>query len=172
MKELEEFLQLHTPGEMKTLEQLVEDGAAFAREYYRRHKEFPYVWYIQTSDGQFPVIAPEMPPGSKDEVAAHIRAMLRDVEAESYVFMAEAWMVGIDPKEHRDPYTIRPSNHPDRIEVLTVYGENSERSISGSFNIVREEGKPPTLTDFKVMDGTNLAGRFVNMLPSHSGTRH
>src|SRR5262245_49455540 len=115
-----------------TLEELVEESRTFAEKYFAEHGNFPYVWFVfsEEKDAVFPILVPTLPSDQKDTLSMAVRQILIAEKASSYVFMAEAWTVEIDPRKEKATNII-PSQHPNRVEVLSIVGEDGERAISG-----------------------------------------
>ena len=64
-----------------------------------------------------------------------IRAIMDETQATSYVFSSEAWMV--IAQKGQDHLTVRPTNHPDRVECLIVAACSPNGSCSKAFEIKR-----------------------------------
>jgi hypothetical protein len=72
---------------------------------------------------------------SKDLAVLVIGAELRKQQADLYVVMTEAWYVPTSPN---DPLVgVRPSQRPDRIEVLVVSASDREGDTIATYRLVR-----------------------------------
>lgn len=151
---------------MMTLEQLIRTSTKFACDHFSRHGYFPYMWYVQSPAGQYPLLMRGPPNDAKDDVAETVRNILAQDAADSYVFIAEAWCVIVDPEQQDLRRIVPPGEHPDRSEVLMVYAEDGDHSIAGFFRITHPApDAPPTLSGFEQADSAD-GGRFANLLPS------
>ena len=71
---------------------------------------------------------------SKDIAVLVIGAELRKQQADLYVVMTEAWYVPTSPS---DPLAgVRPSQRPDRIEVLIVSASDREGDTVAAYRLV------------------------------------
>lgn len=112
------------------------------------------------------VIAPPDFDGddAKDFVSAVVRNVLRRDRAEWVLHISEAWMLFL-PADAEIPDE-RPSEHPDRVEVVLYQLEDHEAgTVSASQRIIRSERKP--YLDALNFDPETIVsmGRFVDLLP-------
>jgi hypothetical protein len=152
------------------LDQLVKESSDFAVHWFNQHGAFPVMFYIQSDNGQFPLMALNAELDDKDLLAEAVKCILAKENADSYVYVAEAWGAIVKPEEI-DTVT-SATNHPDRFEILAIYAEDNERHISGQFMITRDHDNRPSLSDFKQLKADMITGRFCDLLPGRKRTRH
>jgi hypothetical protein len=85
------------------------------------------------------------PPFPREMVIEILRSLLKDMEADAYVFINEAWCV-----EVREIPKIPPSEHPDRKEVVVISAENANRQLIGRRAILRPAGDKPSLAPLEL----------------------
>jgi len=84
------------------------------------------------------------------------------------IFISEAWV--IKGKDRDKVKSTRPSQHPDRIEVLVFQGEDAIQSLCAMVEIKRHK----TTIEFGPVDiwtPSTQAGRFASFLPK-KGAMH
>jgi hypothetical protein len=84
-------------------------------------------------------------------------SLIHRTKAFIYCFVSTGWQI---PK-NLSKSGIRPSQHPDRVEILfiEVISFDKIRFLTG--NIIRQEGKHPQIESWKVSDNSSQ-GRFVD----------
>ena len=86
----------------------------------------------------------------KDIVVKGLRRMFAANQVKRYAFIVEAWVAEV--KTLDGP---RPSEHPDRREVLMIHAEDrSGESIIGYYYILRPEHGPPSSRRWTMMPTT------------------
>jgi hypothetical protein len=100
----------------------------------------------------------------KDMVSEGIKELVKRSEPDIVVYSAEAWAATV--KNYKEGVTIRPSYHPDRIEIVVVQIEfKTGEKYDCSAKILREKGKA-RLDKFDINpDGGMSMGRFVDFFP-------
>ena len=99
---------------------------------------------------------------SKDIVSEGIKVLVRMFNPDAVVYMCEAW--GVKSTKY-DLNEVRPSEHPNRIELLMVRIEfKTGEKYDCSANIIRKE-KEVLLSDFEIIPGETTMGRFVDFYP-------
>jgi hypothetical protein len=101
----------------------------------------------------------------KDQAVVAVREFFKEHDIVSYVFIDEAWVVQVTD---RADLKVAPRNHPDRREVVFLVAEDEHGELHGERDIVREQGRPPTLGPLKVIKSPHSEhseGRMTGMLP-------
>ncbi|TYL87461.1 hypothetical protein [Bradyrhizobium cytisi] len=165
----------------RELRKMLDCASAFCERHFAAKGEIAPMWHAVTSDGRTLIEAHPVELG-KDLAAAMIRTFfdLRDVVR--YVYIGEAWTLNrmIRPEEHEELFRKGLSQHPDRVEVVQLQGEDRDYGqIIMSRDIIRpNKGKPylGPLQDINdlphIPAGAHVQseGRMIGMLPVR-GTR-
>jgi hypothetical protein len=160
----------------RELRRMFDQASAFCERRFAQTGEIAPMWQAITSDGDV-LIEPHPTFLSKDNAAALIRALfdLRDVVR--YVYVGEAWTLNrmIKPEEQEKIFREGISEHPDRVEVVQIQGEDREcGQLIGARDIIRPEGRKPYLGPMVMVNdlphiprGATIQseGRMVGMLP-------
>lgn len=158
------------------LRRMLDHASAFCDRHFAKKGEIAPMWHAVTADGQT-IIEPHPMYLGKDMAAAMIRTFfdLRDVIR--YVYVGEAWTLNrmIRREEEEEIFRKGLSEHPDRVEVVQIQGEDRDYGqIIAARNIIRPpKGKPylgplQTVNDLPhVPQGASITseGRMVGMLP-------
>jgi hypothetical protein len=138
------------------------------------------MWHAITSAGETIIERPAF--GDKDFAVAMIRALFDLKDVVRYVFVDEAWTLNrmVRPDEDEKIRREGIANHPDRVEVLMIQGEDREcGQIMLHRNIIRPASGKPYLGPLQSLDdlpfipqgaGVQSEGRLVGLLPVR-GTR-
>lgn len=101
----------------------------------------------------------------KDNLSQGVKDLVKKSNPDMVVYMAEAWAVFMPPEEYNPKTTPRPSEHPDRAEIVVARIEfKTGEKYQCDARIIREHGKA-RLGRFKVLPGGNDMGRFVDFFP-------
>jgi hypothetical protein len=150
------------------LEELYAKQIDFCRKIFEECEEVQPMWVGQSADNEvYPVTAVFNSFEEKEATAMALKEIFERFNVVRYVSMLESWMVVADAKTY-DPNTeMRPSQHPNRTEVIIISGEDGENEIFGYFKIIREDGKKPTLSKFERKNGEGFSskGLFSELLP-------
>lgn len=93
-----------------------------------------------------------------------LRLMFRLKHVKRFAFICEAWTAQVSTMAEVNEGP-RPSEHPDRREVLMIAAEDREgNTLSGFFYILRPEHGNATLSPLHMNDHDALTGRFTGML--------
>jgi hypothetical protein len=124
------------------------------------HEVLP-MWHAVDGTNKHVLIAtPWNDDHEKDIVVKGLRRMFAANHVKRYAFIVEAWVAEV--KTLDGP---RPSEHPDRREVLMIHAEDrSGESIIGYYYILRPEHGPPKLSPLDVMDYDQTTGRMMGLL--------
>jgi len=120
--------------------------------------------FFRTPTGVMHVVAVPMIEDRKDEIAAAIQALLAMNKATEAAMLTSAWMVAL-PAGTSDIDSLRPSQHPERREVLVLTGVDEGTAITRVAFISRHPDRPPTLEPLEdTAEGPGIAGRFIDAL--------
>ncbi|RXG91607.1 hypothetical protein [Bradyrhizobium zhanjiangense] len=165
----------------RQLRKMIDLASDFCDRTFDVKGEIAPSWHAITATGDR-IIEPHPMFFGKDLAAALIRALfdLRDVVR--YVYVGEAWTLNriIRPEEQEEIFRKGISEHPDRVEVVQIQGEDSQYGqIIAARNIIRPEGRKPYLGPLQFVNdlpfipqgaAVQSSGRLVGMLPVR-GTR-
>jgi len=99
----------------------------------------------------------------KNQVSQAIRELIRERNVYAIAFVCEGWMV--DASKSKKPLDVRPSKHPQRIEILWASSEwkSPHSRKDTTYRIIRDEkGKVVELSPKGMPQGLSVAGRFAN----------
>jgi hypothetical protein len=138
------------------------------------------IWHAVTSTGES--LIQTAPCDDKDLSVAMIRALFDIRDVVRYVFMDEAWTLArmLQPDEQAKIRREGLANHPDRIEVVMIQGEDRDcGQIMLHRDIIRPAKGRPYLGPLQSLDDlpfiphgarVQSEGRMVGLLPVR-GTR-
>src|ERR1700730_721387 len=126
-----------------SLEALLRRASRMAEKEFDADGDVEMFWFAETADGEqlqiiTPVVRPEevSPEEIKDMIVDKVRGQFRKHDVKRYVMVSEAWN---SPKD--DPR--RPSEHPERREVLMLNAADECEYLVAFRDIVRPpNGKP------------------------------
>jgi len=160
--------------EATSLRQFVEYVARRAEYLFKKQGALSPMYHAIDAEGNNYVLPG--PPGTKDQAVAQVRSFLKACRAVRVAFIDEAWVIdaetspGVDvEKIYREADSIR--NHPARIEVVIVSGEDANEGLLMATREIIRHGNKATLGKLKFMEGGQSEGRMVGLLPA-SGSRH
>ncbi|UPK03084.1 hypothetical protein [Bradyrhizobium sp. 170] len=165
----------------RELRRMLDYASDFCEHHFAKKGEIAPMWHAITSDGQ-KLIEPHPTYLGKDMAAATIRIFFDLRDLIRYVYIGEAWTLNrlIRPEEEEEIFRKGISEHPDRVEVVQLQGEDRDYGqIIASRDIIRPaKGKPylgplTMVNDLPhVPQGATITseGRMVGMLPVR-GTR-
>jgi hypothetical protein len=165
----------------RELRRMLDHASAFCEKQFALRGEIAPMWHAITSTGET-LIEPHPVQLGKDLAASLIRAWFDARDVIRYVYIGEAWTLHrmIKPEEQAEIFRKGLSEHPDRVEVVQLQGEDREYGqIIASRNIIRPKiGKPYLGPMLMVNDLPHIPkgaavtseGRMVGMLPVR-GTR-
>lgn len=132
---------------------------------FRESGEVVPMWHaVDGNDEHILIATPWSSDEEKDITSRALRQMFRAKKVKRFAFMVEAWTAEVSTlaEVNEGP---RPSEHPDRREVLMITAENREgNSLSGFFYILRPEHGKATLSPLHMNDYHAVVGRFTDML--------
>jgi hypothetical protein len=164
----------------KQLRELLAFTSGQCDKIFARNGVIYPMWHAVTSTGESFIETP--PFDDKDLAVAMIRALFDLKDVVRYVFVDEAWTLNrmIRPEEDENIRREGIANHPDRVEVVMIQGEDRDcGQIMLHRDVIRPaKGKPylgplQSLDDLSFMpQGASVQseGRMVGLLPVR-GTR-
>jgi hypothetical protein len=152
-----------------TMQELFELARDRSAEMFHETGEVLPMWHAVAGNGDNILIATPWCNDDEKDAAMHaLRALFASHQVKRYAFMVEAWMVVVDHGNIdgvRTEGLPRPSEHPDRREMLRVTVEDrSGEMLSGHYFILRPEHGKPTLSPFHTDDYTAVTGRMTGLL--------
>jgi hypothetical protein len=165
----------------RELRRMLDHASGFCDMAFAKKGEIAPMWHAITSTGGT-IIEPHPTYLGKDMAAAMIRAVFDYADVVRYVYVGEAWTLQrmIRPEEHEEIFRKGLAEHPDRVEVVQLQGEDHEYGqIIGQRKIIRPAGGKPYLGPLQMIhdlpfvpQGATVQseGRMVGMLPVR-GTR-
>ena len=146
-----------------SLQALFELARNNAARIFRQDGEIIPIWHAVPAKGEhFLIATPWKNDDEKEATVELLREAFLEHKVQKYAFMVEAWVV-----EKTDTLDgPRPSEHPDRREVLRITAEDIDgHTLSGHFYILRPEHQPATLSPFRQDPPDMLAsGRMSGLL--------
>lgn len=98
----------------------------------------------------------------KDETALRLRQFLHRMHAREACLITSGWHISIPVSENVIGYVgPRPSQSPDRTEVLTVTYVSGKRAVTECAEITRHPDRPPSLGEFIPAQDV---GRFIEAM--------
>ena len=115
----------------------------------------------------------------KDALAHGLRDMVRKVDADLTLMVLESWLVRPTKSESeqilKSGLKVRPSQHPDRVEVV-MYSLNTPTGCWGATAEIKRDaaGNPSIPAKPPVLEAAIAGGRFGNLFeaptaPTHAG---
>lgn len=125
------------------------------------HEVLP-MWHAVTGKNENILIAtPWSSDDEKDMTVKALRLMFAEKQVKRFAFVVEAWVASV--KTLAD--VTRPSEHPDRREVLMITAEDRDgSSIMGWYYILRPEIGPPKLSPLEQKPFDATTGRMMGLL--------
>jgi hypothetical protein len=154
---------LRVPADVTTLEDMVRTASLMAEDKLKRHGGFDPFWLADALEDGLLVIEPmnmSTETGEdKDFLVAQVRRGFHLKRVHRYASAVEAWASSSEG--------VRPSEAPDRMEIVHIHGEDGTRVLSAMRDIVRSDDGKPHLTELEIQDAYN-DGRFTDLLPPRS----
>ena len=140
-----------------------------ARGFVEAGKELAPVAFFGMPDGNIAILPMEIPDGKSNDFAAKVIAEFAEQANATFILMImEAWMVKIkDTAEARGITSL--SNHPDRIDCISILFENQDGAWDDHIPVEFREGGTRTFraVDFRMSD--QLEGRFTGLFKAPAG---
>lgn len=136
-----------------TLRELVDNGARHARECLlaRGNPALTSIYHVVLPGDATDAVIPCAWHDDREKtiVVSAIKVACRQFEATAIMYLGEAWMLslpsGTDPN---DPALPRPSQSPERIEVVQIMATDGRETIGRTLEMKRDAGG--RLTDLVV----------------------
>ena len=128
------------------------------------HEVLP-MWHAVFGNNEHALIATPWSNDEEKQITVNgLRKMFAAKQVKRYAFIVEAWIAQVTTmREVRDGP--RPSQHPDRREVLMITAEDRDGSqIIGQYYILRPEHGPPKLSPLEVQPYDSTTGRMIGLL--------
>jgi hypothetical protein len=148
---------------LRTLFKVGRDNAA--RIFHEMGSVSP-IWHAVPAQGDHLLIATPWRSDDEKEIAMEfLRDKFKEMNVQRFVCVVEAWAV-MGRSLASVVSGVRPSEHPDRREVIRVQAEDRDGSVlSGQYYILRPERGPATLSQFHEDSGnTAWTGRMSGLL--------
>ncbi len=153
---------------MNPLEELAATAAAIAKQNIAVEGETFPTWYIVCGDGQLIVQRTAWRDyADKMRWLSVLRFGMEAMNAQRYVLVSESWMVSVATEDEARYRAGRGlSKDPDRTEVLSIIGEDTNNQFINAFiPIIRHgDGEPATFGEMDRGDSLNES-RFLGLLP-------
>jgi hypothetical protein len=125
-----------------------------------------FLWTGPHGTGLMPLLG--MRDGAaKDRIAGAMMAAIVVSQAAEAAMITTSWMVKMNqhPDEHGAPTVwdgVMPSQHPDRVECITVLHADQRSCSMGEAELTRYPHRPPDLGEWNVWsdEGMKMGGRF------------
>jgi hypothetical protein len=148
-----------------TLQELFDLAAENVKGIFEQSGEVLPMWHVVLGNNEHTLIS--TPWSNEEEKTATVfalRRLFRQQRVRRFVLMVEAWVAEV--RTEREVYEgPRPSEHPDRREVLMISAEDRDGShIGGVYYILRPEHGPPKLSPLEVKPYEKTTGRMVGLL--------
>ncbi len=93
---------------------------------------------------------------------AQVRDLAREYRAVALSFVTEAWVT--DTLHQPDALTMRPSEHPQRHEVVHAFATDKNHTQMAQWQIVRDRpgGNIIALVEDKIPDGVTVRNRLID----------
>jgi hypothetical protein len=134
---------------LETLESLIEEAKNFALSYYKNKGELsPQIVGFTRQNNEKLILMGHFFP-TKNEWLECTKLAFAAYDVDKYYVVSESWMVCQDTKPISIPITGSISNHPDRVDVITVVAVNRQ----GSKSIIYKIQADKTLEVFNIPHG-------------------
>ena len=162
------------------LRALLIHASDFAETVFRKKGEVAPMWHAIRANGEQIIEAHPMWLG-KDLANGLIRAQFDLLDVVRYIYIGEAWTLVRQTGLAKVPGEIEQikrtgiADHPDRVEVVMIQGEDKEAGQIIALREIIRTGKKPKLgpLEFTFEPGSEAGsseGRMVGMLPAR-GTK-
>lgn len=178
MKTINEQIQLELDDFTKTITEMVSD------RFTEDHELEPVVFMLSIKEGK-PAIGIVHGLGQlfgsdegKDVAAEALKEINESAKPIATAFASEGWYLSTTKDKSSDlidkegRMKVRPSDHPDRLEMLFINFETHDRICMVTWSILREEGQPPMIVELNPPEWVSkkvmvVQGRFGNLLETN-----
>lgn len=139
------------------------------KEHFEAHGEMPPIIHALGTDGENIVIPifSMGPDSERDFIATAFKMFAQKKDLIATVFCSEMWITQRAIEKDK-PVTYgtygRPSEQPDRMEVLGVSFETKSSIKQKFFEIKRDQPKPYLIPFLEGVEPEEIKGRFTNFL--------
>lgn len=148
---------------MAEAEDIIQSDLRFAKEMIRTRGEVTPMFVLHGANGvSVPVATPFGSDEEKAAVCGLIRAMCATLPVVAYSMLCEAWSTRVARDDAAS--RVRPSESPDRREVVMATAVTRAGCVSAAAEILRDGGgRAVGFGPDEVADG--MAGPFASLLP-------
>ena len=127
----------------RDLRDMIASASRSCDKLFKRRGEIQPTWHAVTAKGEN-LFQPHPVMLDKDAAMELIRLWFNLMDVIRYVHVAQAWTALVDPAEIMRIDREGLANHPDRVEVVKIQGEDRDYGeIVGHHRIIRPaKGKP------------------------------
>lgn len=150
---------------------MLERGKGISQDCAQKNGDFCPMFIAYKDDAVLPL---PLPNYTKDRQYHQIvmRAMLKAVEADGFVFVMEAWFSQYEKEPDTDaPDFVPPSRDPKREEMLVVHGLSREGGQAGYCCKIKRHGHKLVFGDIEDMMDTAHGKSMVAMMGPMFGER-
>jgi hypothetical protein len=165
LKSYAEVHNIRIPDDVTTLEAMMRTISLIAERKLDELGGFDPFWLADTFEGGLVIFETANVPlntrEEKDFLIAQVRKVFRIKHVHRFVSAVEAWGSATVSAGQR------PSEAPDRMEVVYIHGEDGFKRLGAVRYIVRADDSKPHLTalDEIVDEAAYGRGRFTDLLP-------
>jgi hypothetical protein len=156
-------------GKNMKAETLIKCASGFVEQRMAEHGQIDPFWHVVTTQGEQMIVPPMS--DDKDEAVALMRVLLKVVDANLCMFVAEAWQIEVTTAETIPVTEQQRLQHPSRKEVVIFQAEDIDGEIMGHRDIIRDAKGKPTLGPLEIERMQVSTGRIIGMLPTRRGER-
>jgi hypothetical protein len=154
------------PEEKEYRDKEMQINLEFAKETYRETGKFMPMVIGLSNTGRFVVPFHWIDDNEKYKLADAIKKKFKDLGVIAIIFMTEAWSLKIKHPALYTEETLRPSQHPDRIEVFIMNYTDKKGTKGLVMPIIREGNEvtlgTPVLNEEGVSMVDNLFGNYFS----------
>lgn len=152
-----------------TAAKLIETADFASRRVFDKAERIMPMYHYVTADGSHKIFVPPAFLPDKDHVVAFAKSVFEGDGAVAYAFISEAWALAPPQGTTREEIDLMVAagikNHPDRVEVVTIFAEDENGAVSAQIPIHRPPNQKPYLGKLDVWPGGATEGRMVGLLP-------
>jgi hypothetical protein len=142
--------------------EMAEDTArGLGNKFREPDDDWPPFLIVRNRKNAVAVIVLEITAGAGGVTAEVLESILTDARAIEAVLTVSAWVVKRHPGE---PPVLRPSQDPNREELLVFSYTSADEATLGSVPIVRHPSAPPSLGDMECWDGMDAGGVLLDAM--------
>lgn len=149
-----------------TLDKLLDVNTKIAKDMLMQTGEVRPMFVVQHGGEQTAIMTMWRDDNDKQVMLAALKLKMKELNADSYVSISEAWMANVDMKVNPEMMNIQPSKRNDRYEVIIVTANNHLDTRVSIQEILRDDnGKVTGTKDIPLPEkGGHFEGRMTDML--------